>query len=264
MTYSQLNLHFFELNKQLKSLKNNILIPIRNIKSVYMTLLILCISFFPFQNKNNLKAQSLNTTNAVQLGIYTTNVGWYFINHQWEKKLVPNPTTWSVPLIDRAAVFNYNSSAVKVSDASIGATLLISGLQCIDAKQIDWQHVNLLAQNLFITANLTQSVKLSFQRNRPYTQGQNPISKGNDDFYSFFSGHSSVSAAAATTGLWVAYHTPSTQTQKTMAWTAAGLSLTTGILRIAAGKHYPSDVLVGWIVGSGVALLNGVIFSASH
>jgi membrane-associated phospholipid phosphatase len=233
-------------------------------KSVYMTLLILCISFFPFKNKSNLQAQNLNTNIPLQAGIYSVNIGWYIINHQWEKNLNPDPSTWTVPLIDRAAIYNYNTSAVKASDASIGATLLISGLQCIDGNKIDWQHANLLAQNLFITANLTQSVKLSFQRNRPYTQGQNPISKGNDDFYSFFSGHSSVSAAAATTGLWVAYHTPSTQTQKTMAWTAAGLSLTTGILRIAAGKHYPSDVLVGWIVGSGVALLNGVIFSASR
>jgi membrane-associated phospholipid phosphatase len=233
-------------------------------KSVYMTLLILCISFFPFKNNNNLQAQNINNNIPLQVGIYTANAGWYFINHQWEKNLQPNPQTWTVPVIDKAAVYNYNSSAVVASDASIGATLLLSGLQCIDGNKIDWQHANLLAQNLFITANLTQSVKLSFQRNRPYTQGANGISKGNDDFYSFFSGHSSVSAAAATTGLWVAYHTPSSQAQKTMAWTAAGLSLTTGVLRIAAGKHYPSDVLVGWIVGSGVALLNGVIFSTSR
>lgn len=229
-----------------------------------MTLLILCISFFPFKNKNNLQAQNSTSNIPLQTGIYAANIGWYFINYQWEKKLNPDPQTWTVPLIDRAANYQYNPSAVKISDASIGATLLLSGLQCIDGKKIDWNHANLLAQNLFITANLTQSVKLSFQRNRPYTQGQNAISKGNDDFYSFFSGHSSVSAAAATTGLWVAYHTPTSQAQKTMAWTAAGLSLTTGVLRIAAGKHYPSDVLVGWIVGSGVALLNGVIFSASR
>lgn len=229
-----------------------------------MTLLIMCISFFPLKNNHCLKAQGLNSNIPIQSGIYAANLSWYFVNHQWEKKLQPNPQTWTVPFIDQAAVYQYNSSAVVASDASIGATLLLSGIQCIDGNKIDWKHANLLAQNLFITANLTQSMKLTFQRNRPYTQGQGALSKGNDDFYSFFSGHSSVSAAAATTGLWVAYHTPSSQNQKAMAWTAAGLSLTTGVLRIAAGKHYPSDVLVGWIVGSGVALLNGVIFSASR
>jgi membrane-associated phospholipid phosphatase len=37
---------------------------------------------------------------------------------------------------------------------------------------------------------------------------------------------------------------------------AGGLALTTAALRIAAGKHYPSDVVTGLLVGIGVSIIN--------
>jgi membrane-associated phospholipid phosphatase len=40
------------------------------------------------------------------------------------------------------------------------------------------------------------------------------------------------------------------------AYAAGGLALTTAALRIAAGKHYPSDVVTGLLVGIGVSIIN--------
>jgi membrane-associated phospholipid phosphatase len=40
------------------------------------------------------------------------------------------------------------------------------------------------------------------------------------------------------------------------AYTSGGLAITTATLRIAAGKHYPSDVVTGILVGVGVAIIN--------
>jgi membrane-associated phospholipid phosphatase len=37
--------------------------------------------------------------------------------------------------------------------------------------------------------------------------------------------------------------------------TAAAFPLVTGILRLTAGKHYPSDVLVGYLVGAATGIL---------
>jgi membrane-associated phospholipid phosphatase len=118
---------------------------------------------------------------------------------------------------------------------------------------IHWEdgYANAMAQNLWITANLTQSVKLLAQRQRPASFGSN------DDYRSFFSGHSSITTTAATTALWYAYHVKNpNKWAKPLGWTSVGLSLTTGILRILSGKHYPSDVITGFAVGTGVALLN--------
>ena len=57
--------------------------------------------------------------------------------------------------------------------------------------------------------------------------------------------------------MWYAYKVPNAPKHtKIIGWTAAGISLVTGILRIGVGKHYPSDVIIGWTVGTGVALLN--------
>jgi hypothetical protein len=37
------------------------------------------------------------------------------------------------------------------------------------------------------------------------------------------------------------------------------LTLTTAYLRVRAGKHYPSDVIAGLVVGTGISLLNAYI-----
>lgn len=71
---------------------------------------------------------------------------------------------------------------------------------------------------------------------------------------SFFSGHASAAFTVATfTGEWFSEMYPNSP-YKGIVWagsySAAGL---VGVLRIAAGKHYPSDVIVGALVGTGIS-----------
>lgn len=72
---------------------------------------------------------------------------------------------------------------------------------------------------------------------------------------SFFSGHASTAFTVAVfTAEWFSEMYPNSP-YKGIVW-ASSLSLAglVGALRIAAGKHYPTDVLVGALVGSGVSL----------
>lgn len=72
---------------------------------------------------------------------------------------------------------------------------------------------------------------------------------------SFFSGHASAAFTVAVfTSEWFSETYPDSP-YKGIVW-ASSLSLAglVGALRVAAGKHYPSDVVVGALVGTGVSL----------
>lgn len=103
----------------------------------------------------------------------------------------------------------------------------------------------------------TQSVKLIAARQRPYVEDcrRNPryvtsCDATGDYNKSFFSGHASLSGTLA--GLICARHLAPAD-RDGWDWTACGgaasASLAIGLLRIAADRHYATDVLVGWAVG---------------
>lgn len=166
--------------------------------------------------------------------------------------------TWQVPVLDAAAQYQFTPKLAKVSDATALGTAMAAGLLTMALPQNQRiQYLTVGAQNVWITANLTQTAKVLAARNRPYTQAQGFVSTGRDDHYSFFSGHSSITATVATTALLMAFNQQDLgKWGRPAAYAAGGLALTTATLRIAAGKHYPSDVVTGILVGVGVALIN--------
>ncbi len=102
--------------------------------------------------------------------------------------------------------------------------------------------------------------KLIARRDRPYTYNQRPgvvaytaQAKGND--HSFFSGHTSIAFAALTSGAMLYNPTSRDDTARLGIWGGAGaVAAATGVLRIRAGQHFPTDVLVGAAVGTGFGL----------
>lgn len=109
-----------------------------------------------------------------------------------------------------------------------------------------------------VAAGLNQVGKFIAGRERPFVHAMPEADKGktsrpNDNNVSFFSGHTTLTFALAT-----AAGTVSSMHKRPYAplvW-GTGLSLAagTGYLRIAADKHYATDVLVGMIVGSAVGV----------
>ncbi|MDH5671127.1 MAG: phosphatase PAP2 family protein [Myxococcales bacterium] len=110
-----------------------------------------------------------------------------------------------------------------------------------------------VAEAVLATQALTHSVKLLSARKRPETYLR--LHRAYDSNQSFFSGHSSNSAAIAASAATVS-HLRGYPFRTVVLAVGTVFSLTVGLLRVVALKHWASDVLVGWLVGAalGVAL----------
>lgn len=192
---------------------------------------------------------------AKNLGIYSGIILHAGVNYVIEKKLPSDPIKMKQfrTFLDNPKVCALNKTPVKISDASILVNLGIGLASSLAASKnngaimlTEW------TQSILITSNITQSFKIGINRGRPYTFGK-PVSyfSKKDDAYSFFSGHSSISAATSTT-LWLnrskISHNPKLNT---LICTSSTLfSVATAGLRLKANKHYPSDVLLGLATGT--------------
>lgn len=102
---------------------------------------------------------------------------------------------------------------------------------------------------------LVQTVKFSVARQRPRVRfAEGPVTPGNDDNVSFFSGHSALTFALATSAGIIAQRRDSSLAP--VIWTLGyGLAGSTAFLRIAADEHYFTDVLAGSAFGAAAGYL---------
>ena len=114
-----------------------------------------------------------------------------------------------------------------------------------------------IAEAVVIAANVNELTKFAFARERPdvhaSTPAQRAASKSSEDDISFTSGHTTIAFAIATASGTVA--SLRGYRLAPVVWTA-GLVLAagTGYLRIAADRHYATDVLAGGAIGAAVGL----------
>lgn len=118
-------------------------------------------------------------------------------------------------------------------------------------------HGVIYAESVTLSVTLTDIVKTASRRPRPYTRAPGFVWEEADDQMSFPSGHTST-AGALTFSL--AHQIVRTQDLSVGAQLAAyGLATaytaTTGALRVAAAKHYPSDVVIGGLLGATVGIV---------
>ena len=237
-------------------LKNKALNNRRSAPGVVLTLVKMCIIFYCAMP---LKGQYLQLKPKQEVKIAGGVALHAGVNLLMEHNHWGGPIrTWEVPVLDGLAQYRLQPSTAKISDGMAMGTAVAAGMLTLALpKNQRTEYMVLGLQNVWLTANITQTVKVLAARNRPYTQAPGFISGSRDDHYSFFSGHSSITATAATTAIMMALNQPNMPNWgKAAAYTAGGLAITTATLRIAAGKHYPSDVVTGILVGVGVALIN--------
>jgi PAP2 superfamily len=114
-------------------------------------------------------------------------------------------------------------------------------------------------QAAFINLGLTALAKSTVRRTRPYAyQSELTLEEKmtTNARQSFWSGHTSQSATMCflTAQMYADYHPDSKW--RPVVWTAAAaIPLTTGILRLTSGKHFPTDVITGYATGAAIGLL---------
>jgi membrane-associated phospholipid phosphatase len=164
-----------------------------------------------------------------------------------------------VPAIDRVALGHRSGAARTASQVAVGAMLVVPGvLDALDIRRGGgaWSTVGedlvVMGEALLVDGALNELVKIAVHRPRPFTYDGHELERV-DSYLSFYSAHASTAFAMGT-----AYATTFSlrhprSPYRYLVWGAvlAG-GTTTGTLRILAGKHFPTDVLVGALVGSAV------------
>jgi len=160
---------------------------------------------------------------------------------------------------DRIAIGPYQEDIL--GDALVYSSFLLplTFLANNDAKE-DFGTLSLMyAEVVLLNAGINGLVKGLTTRNRPYVYDVN--SPAEEKYktsarHSFYSGHTSFAASNSffTARVFSEYLTSSTA--KTLIWTAAAIiPAVTGFSRINTHNHFPTDVIVGYIVGAAIGYL---------
>jgi membrane-associated phospholipid phosphatase len=168
----------------------------------------------------------------------------------------------SIPRFDRVSTRLYNSKAKKWSDIVLFSAPVLASSLMLSPRIRGHAQVEgliLLETALFSTA-LVSITKDLVRRPRPLCFNPDvplAVKLKTDAKQSYYSGHTSLTTATciAAAAMWSQYHPNSPW--KPVVWTGAvALPVTIALLRVKAGKHYPSDVLSGLLIGAaaGVAV----------
>jgi membrane-associated phospholipid phosphatase len=182
-----------------------------------------------------------------------------------------HPELWKHELIslDDEGHNTFSRRAAHISDALLAASLAapavyLTGSTIDDA---DGDRLLIYAESMAINAALAQGAKRLVQRPRPYQYSKDPTvmryakSQGDDGWMSFYSGHASLSFGAAVTGAYLLGASSESKYARGVAWGVGLMAASaTATLRVRAGKHFYSDVVVGAVMGMAV----GYIVPALH
>ena len=164
--------------------------------------------------------------------------------------------------IDKSATTKYSSRAESISDVILfGSATLPFVIYAFDkARGAEWESFVMTAETFLITNGVTNIFKAAVKRYRPYNYNPevpDEIKLGKTSRRSFFSGHASNTAAFCfLTAQALNDMHPDWKTKKYLSWSiAAALPLVICYGRFEAGKHFPTDVLTGYIFGASVGVL---------
>ncbi len=169
---------------------------------------------------------------------------------------------------DRSATKRYSIKAQKASDVLMYLSIA-SPLAMMAGKNVRMDSKHFFAiglQTYMLGFGITGMTKELNNRYRPYVYNENvPLetklkSTSNN---SFFSGHTSLSTMSMffLAKTFSDYYPNSSL--KPLIWSAAvALPATTGILRYFGGKHFFTDIIIGFAVGSVVGILVPQIHTA--
>ncbi len=203
-----------------------------------------------------------------EISFFSVGLGVQLAGLSLHKKVAPltvedleflNPA--SVRAFDRSTIGNYSLRAQKTSDIFLYSSVAFPLLFLADKNmRKDYLKIgSMAAEALLLNGGITTLIKSSVKRTRPYVYDPLiPIEKklSTSARMSFFSGHTSTVATMSffSAKVFADYHPDSKW--KPVVWTVATvLPATTAYLRYKGGKHFPTDVIVGYGVGAAIGIL---------
>jgi len=162
----------------------------------------------------------------------------------------------TINAFDRGATRHWSTSAGRISDITLLSTIGIVGLTGLPTlRQKKWLTVPLLyLETMALSVGVQNIVKVTTERTRPFVYNPAaPLAEklSKDARRSFFSGHSAGAFTSAVFASTVFGHYFPVSKLKPVVWAGSlALATTTAVMRYEAGKHYPSDLIVGAAVGS--------------
>ncbi|HEY3817626.1 MAG TPA: phosphatase PAP2 family protein [Polyangiaceae bacterium] len=207
---------------------------------------------------------------VVDLTVINLGAAMWIGTQTWEGSLVPATCRWCGvdPLdldIRRALVWHHPATANVLSDVGAFALLPAAavGLEALAASHDGAGHrvpvdVGIVAEATVLAADVNAVTKVLVGRERPDVHALSPEEKARtprrtDDNLSFFSGHATEAFALATSAGTVA--SLRGYRWAPVVWSAGlPLAFATAYLRIAADRHWFTDVAVGTIVGAGLGV----------
>lgn len=167
----------------------------------------------------------------------------------------------AVNRFDRIATFQHHPRAAKASDWLFlaGATLPLAGAVVQQRGDQTLVPVVIGLESFLLSSFLTNLAKNTVLRSRPYRYNPDALRPPNawrDGRHSFWSGHTANLAAITFSAASILQSSDLHRDTKAAAWAGAiAVPVLMGYLRVRAGRHFPTDVIVGFGVGTGVGLL---------
>ncbi len=159
---------------------------------------------------------------------------------------------------DRNAVFNYSQNAEMASDILLYSSIAVPLSLLLDKKaRNEWITIGVMGMEvLMVTSGITNTIKPVALRSRPLAY--NPevpegVKMEVDTRFSFFSGHTAVSASMTFFAAKVFSDLNPDSKWKPVVWVGAiTIPAATAWARVEAGKHFPTDVIAGYAIGAAI------------
>ena len=163
-----------------------------------------------------------------------------------------------LPGLDQWVTTKWNEDLDKASAVPVILSGLGAGTMCLLAGSNNYFFTDavMLGEVYLTQLGINLIVKDICGRARPYAYNRDldyDIRTDKDNSVSFYSGHTSTTAAFSFFAATVFAQQSENSTAKTIVWiSAATLPAITGLMRIYSGQHFPTDVIVGYAIGAAI------------
>ncbi len=226
---------------------------------------IFCCVVLLFLFFNLLQAENWKLSYKVDIPIIVSSLGLDFCAELYKRNIegltdnqILNLNKDDIFFLDRFATDLYDLNLKEVSDYTVYTNFLIPiGTSLLIDKESFLSDMVIYCETMYLQAGITKWCKFLTKRNRPYTyndQADSSRQDNRDARFSFVSMHTTTAFSAAVFGSYL-YQERGGQ-YPTLFWIAnLSLAAATGILRVASGDHFPTDIICGAIIGSAFGYL---------